>query len=169
MEKIIFIVCTICFFSSMGGCGEDASELPLDFDFSLLNNSGEPSSTYSENETILFSFLIHNTSEDDLAWYNYCEVFSNENFYSVYQLIEDDSGVSSYEYIGQPFVLPVNCQDRPILVKPGIGYYLKIPWLSNPNNSILMAGDYKIEFDILINFNGQNISKTISQKIIIIS
>ena len=150
-------------------CEDNLQEpVQVEFEFRLLNEQGQPSTTFKEGENFVFSFLITNSLKEDIAWYSSCKLFSIKSLYSVYKLVMDDSGNQSYEFVGQPFVAPVICQDVPILVAPGEEYYLKMPWLFNPNNANLLQGEYKVDFELVDfefkgNFNEQKITKSFYQ------
>ena len=154
---LLFVI--IAFIGCEGKQGLDS----IEFEFRLLNDQGQPATTFKEGEKIIFSFLITNSSIINIAWYNWCKVYSDKDLYAVFKLVTDDKGEDHYSFIGLPFEPPVLCMDRPILIESGQSYYLKAQWLFNPTNKVLSPGEYKVEFGLSFEFNDQNFSQNFSQ------
>jgi hypothetical protein len=144
----------ILFLTSFFTCkNDDSTEMPWDFNLVILNDGNMPDTSFPEGSDPVFALEIFNHSDKNLVWYNYCKIFNDKDLYNTYAFTRDDSGGEGYLFVGKPFQSPVNCEDKPLTIGPGKGYYFKIPWSFNPANVILTSGDYKVQFDLEINVN----------------
>lgn len=156
----LFLILLISLF--IISCKDNDSEAPISFEFEILNSTDQPNSTFSPNDKVFFSFKITNNSLNNIVWYNYCDIFQDENLFSIYKLNEPDgSNNKSYSYLGKPLTQPVECNDMPTILKVGEGYYFRTPSDKAPNSILLQTGHYKVEFDLSFKINDfKKISKS---------
>jgi hypothetical protein len=140
-------------------CNEDSDELPIEIELVTLNSTFEPTSVFSQGDKIYFALKIKNNSAQDIVWYNYCELFQSDNLYTVYKLV--DSKNQTYNYIGKPLSPPVDCNDIPVVLSVGGGYYFSVPWDKYTETPPLDSGSYTCKFVIDVKVNdSKKISKS---------
>lgn len=132
-------------------CNEDSDALPIEIELVTLNFLNEPASIFSPGDKIYFAFKIKNASSQSIVWYNYCEIFQNNNVYSVFKLTDLQN--QTYDYVGKPIKSPIECNDIPIILKVGDGYYLSVPWDKYAETPPLSTGSYRCKFVVDIKVN----------------
>ena len=132
-------------------CNEDSDALPIEIELVTLNSLHEPASIFSPGDKIYFAFKIKNASAQSIVWYNYCDIFQNNSLYSVFKLI--DIQTETYDYIGKPITPPIECNDIPIILNVGDGYYFSVPWDKYAETPPLSIGSYRCKFVIDIKVN----------------
>ncbi|MGF1637228.1 MAG: hypothetical protein ACFCUU_09155 [Cyclobacteriaceae bacterium] len=164
------------------GCNdqENNPSAPVEIRFELLNEAGEPSSTFAEGEDIIFNYRMVNLTDQDLTWYdnNFYEIFN------VYQIIPPSEELPSGEEveIGRPHqgIMVTAIYGRKLLAKNEV--VILMTWQGNEeinvfafngvtisnlaetnqenvkgsvlykNNTALPIGKYYVEFRQTINF-----------------
>lgn len=132
-------------------CNEDSDELPIEMELVILNSMHEQTSVFSSDDKMYFAFKIKNGSAQSIVWYNYCDIFQNNSLYSVFKLI--DIQTETYDYIGKPITPPIECNDIPIILNVGDGYYFSVPWDKYAETPPLSIGSYRCKFVIDIKVN----------------
>ena len=79
LEFLTLIFTVALFFSS---CEKNKNELPVKFEFNLLDTMGIEKIEFNHGENIIFSFQMINHSSEDLVLENF---FPNNEFFRVYQ------------------------------------------------------------------------------------
>lgn len=162
MKKMYFLILLL---ASLFACEKEADQEPLEFEIETLDGQGAPTNTFSEGDDPTFAFRITNTTNKDIVWYNWCEIFNQPELYDTYKIVTDDNGEENTLYVGKPFESPVNCPDIPLRITPGEGYYLKVPWSFNPGNERLPKGRYYItEFTITFTVNDLTAAQSFSKE-----
>ena len=131
-------------------CNDDSNELPIEIELVTLNAASQPAFTFSQGDKIFFAFLITNRSDQDIVWYNYCDLFQSD-IYAVYKLVNSKN--QTYDYIGKPLSPPVDCNDRPVVLRVGDGYYFSVPWDKYADTTPLDSGFYLCKFALDISVN----------------
>jgi hypothetical protein len=154
------------------GCqdnSENDSVLFVEFEFQLLEETGDPSTVFQEGQNFRFSFVIRNQSSKNIG---YSPSFIDDDFFRVYRIDTSEGEVpmgkpySSVfcEYIGSQFV-----------ILPDDELHLEIPWIPTAdfccppfckvnNNSPLSKGNYKTFIEGSFNFDYEGESKTITKR-----
>lgn len=154
------VVISLCMLSSIllfSNCEEEKSDIPVDFEFRLLNMNGEPSTVFNEGEDIIFSFIIVNKSKNQL----YLKAITNmDDFFKVFDLsFKQENG--ELISLGKPYKA-VQCEFVNGYTIPSLDTLkIEIPWVPleneidsypkilcnyNFDNSYLTANEYVTRF-----------------------
>ncbi len=161
MKRVLlsFLLLQLILSPFLVSCNEDSDTLPIEIELVTLNSMYEQTSVFSLGDKIFFAFKIKNASTQDIVWYNYCEIFQNNNVYSVFKLIDTQN--KTYDYVGKPLSPPVECNDIPIILNIGDGYYLPVAWDKYAETPPLGTGSYRCKFALDIKINDtKKISKS---------
>lgn len=144
MKKVFgFLVCAILVIT-LTYCENNKNDSDLEVVFEMTDTEGNLSNKFSSSDEMRFNLNMTNLTGSKLAWYDFCEIFTETNVYSVYRINTHEDDSESKVYIGQPFTSPVFCQEKPIVINEGEGNYLTLAWA----NDELTKGNYVVEFNL---------------------
>lgn len=128
MKNIVNIILFSLIATATGGCSDDSiSELPINFKFRLLDETGNPSTTFKEGENFVFSFLIINKSNQVL---NLRQSIDQSDFFKVYRL--NPEGNSAKIAVGKPYINMFCEYKLGIQIAQKDTLKFEIPWNPNP-------------------------------------
>lgn len=105
------------------GCQKEDFNLPVEFEFQLLDENGNPSTVVQEGESFSFNLVIQNRSSIAIG---YDPAFIDDDFFHVYRIDISEGEVSMgkpysnvfCEFTGSSFIIPSDDERR-----------FKIPWI----------------------------------------
>lgn len=153
----------IVFFGT--GCQKEGLDLPVELEFQLLDEKGNPSIVFQEGKNLRFYFVIRNKASVDIG---YSPSFIDDDFFKVYRIDTSEGDVS----IGKPYS-NVFCEfsGSSFIIPSGDDRRFEIPW-SPPEdfccppfckvnkNPLLPRGKYKTSIEGPFTFT--YLEKTIS-------
>ena len=152
------------------GCDEIEQEMPVSFDFRLLNEKGVPVHTFREGENFVFSFLIINDFSRTVIF----QSMETEEFFKVYRLnnIEESAELS----LGKPYKNIFCTYQNGYPIVPNDTLRIEIPWIPEPwepgmpfyssifcgvmDNDPLPKGVYKTGFSSVFDFSIDGVEHT---------
>lgn len=123
----LFMISSILLFSN---CENEKTDIPVDFEFRLLNVNGEPSTVFKEGEDLIFSFIIVNKSKNQL----YLKAITDmDDFFKVFDLSSRQENGELIS-LGKPYKA-VHCEYVNGYIIPSLDTLkIEIPWVPKENN-----------------------------------
>lgn len=165
MQKItkMFLCAALALFST--SCGESQEAQPIDKLGARLvayDEDGTEKTVFEANTNITLGLSLVSKSGADIdvgSYFDYCDLFQQEEFLLVYKLIKDDNGEEKRIPYGKPYVQPAPCPTIPVpVIVPAHGE-AKLhggAWHNNPENSPFTAGKYYTAFSFTLELDGRS-------------
>jgi len=160
---------------SMGCEDENFDNIPVDFEFRLINEQGNTSVNFSEGNNFWFSFLVINNSDKELFFQSINNI---DTFFEVFKLGDDESPSEPISY-GKPYKA-VFCEYllSGYKIQSKDSLEIKVAWVPkgveqesypilcnfNFDNEPLPAGNYRTSFISSFNFSYKGKSIKIEEK-----
>jgi len=109
-------------------CDKNKQNLPIDFEFVLLDTLGNEKTVFKQGENIIFSFQVKNNSDEDVYLKN---SFIYDDFFKVYQT-NTPEGTLSY---GRPY--DVICYIGAFNIPANETFNMKCPWYYATDSTLL--------------------------------
>ena len=131
MIRLLLNIISIYIFIIVGGCDHDSSnEMPVSFEFRLLNENSEVATVFEEGENFVLSFLIINDTNEPLFLDQSSIV--TEDFLKIYDTNNLNQETGKEFSMGKPYELIFCLYTNGIAIPPNDTLKLEIPWI--PNN-----------------------------------
>ena len=144
-------------------CSKDGNspDHPVEVQFQLLNEAGEPATSFREGEDIIFDYKMINTHGEDIVWYD--NNHSGKPVYPVFGVYHDMSGdVTLVGHTHEPDIFftrwgSTMSPSEPVIIRVtwlGNIEKTKITWgsIKHLGNSTLPKGKYVVMFEHAIQF-----------------
>jgi hypothetical protein len=120
----------------------------LDARLVAFDEAGVESTLFEANTNIRFALNLINDSNKQIeagSYYDYCAIYSVEEFLLVYKWIKNDNGEDVWAPIGKAYVPPIACPtiNIPVVIAAhGEATVCGMEWDTNPNNLPIGPGKY---------------------------
>lgn len=167
IQQILFVMVLMTALS----CASDGDRIPfppVEVTFTLLNESGEETTSFRQGEDIVFDYRIINYSDEPVTWY-FDSLFNYRNLFTVFRKATPNAELSDEGRVkkGSPHTSVLQRDFRWGRVIPGKGEMtIRMSWMGDMDKThmfdnwqieyhkrdLLPAGDYFVEFDQEIDF-----------------
>lgn len=133
--------------------GDVSPQLPLTFSYTLLNASGDLTTTFQEGEDITFRFRIENTSAEDIFLYNPLQALASSGAFFVEQnLLTESNQEAKWVQVGRACIPTYGTDIGGMGIGANSTSDFKYSWLKTPSglcevsNTPLKKGSYRSTF-----------------------
>ena len=167
IQQILFVMVLMTALS----CASEEDKIPsppVEVTFTLINESGEETTSFRQGEDIVFDYRIINYSDEPVTWY-FDSLFNYRNLFTVFRKATPNAELSDEGRVkkGSPHTPVLQRDFRWGRVIPGKGEMtIRMSWMGDMDKThmfdnwqieyhkrdLLPAGDYFVEFDQEIDF-----------------